>query len=286
MMSLNRTKRHARRVYFYPKSRQILLVLLVALVYTNLVRISPLPATTSLPAQATALSTTASKNATKPEVLTATTTVSTYPATSGGNQQASQTTPVVRTSQACTGSPYALPASLPVTSLPSGLNKVVDTPTHYQVYGSSIPELRTAIENCPLRRANGAYHASTSYQLNWSYAVSVSGTTCRLTNVKIGLHVSQYMPAFVPTSSTPAGTKNAWNRYIANLQTHENGHVAIDTDYAQRLTNTLQNMGSVDCANPKNQVQTIINSYVTMLNAANELYDSQTGHGATQGAVL
>lgn len=287
MMSLNRTKRHAsRRVYFYPKSSQVLLVLLVALVYTNLVRIAPLPALFDAPAQVTALGTADTKPAPQPTVLEATTTVATYPATSGGNQQTSRPAPAVETARACTGTPYSPPSPLPVTSLPTGLSKVVDSPAHYQVYGSSISGLRSAIESCPLRRANGHYHASTSYQLNWSYAVVVSGTTCTLTNIRVGLHVSQYMPLFVPTATTPATTTSAWNRYISNLKTHEDGHVAIDVDHAQRLTATLQSMGAVDCGNPRNQVQTVINSYVTMLNAANDLYDSQTGHGATQGAVL
>jgi predicted secreted Zn-dependent protease len=70
------------------------------------------------------------------------------------------------------------------------------------------------------------------------------------------------------------------------LKTHEDGHTALDIEYATKLATALQNTGNMDCATLTRQTQSIIDSHVTMLNAANELYDSQTNHGATQGAVL
>ncbi|MBL8121282.1 DUF922 domain-containing protein [Candidatus Saccharibacteria bacterium] len=186
----------------------------------------------------------------------------------------------------CSSVGYRLPAPLTLASANEGLITTIDTPTYYQIRGNTLPELRNSIENCAARKAVGYYHASTAYQLNWSYSIAADTTGCRLTSVKVGLHVNQFMPQFVPEATTPNTTTNTWNAYASNLKTHEDGHTAIDVRYSEQLTAALQNMRNLPCDTIANQTQTTIQSYVTMLNTANELYDSQTNHGATQGAVL
>lgn len=200
------------------------------------------------------------------------------PATAPSTQQ---------TPKGCTGSQYALPLAQDLSGAQGGLVKTIDQPTYYQIYGNSVTALRASITNCPYRKAAGSYQAATSYQLNWRYsATSVGNNQCQLTNIRVGLHINQLMPTFVPTSGTPAAVASTWNRYAANLATHEAGHIDIDTQYAEKLLAALQAMGPLDCSLISRQAQTTIDSYVTMLNAANDLYDSRTNHGATQGAVL
>ena len=146
--------------------------------------------------------------------------------------------------------------------------------------------MRAAIETCSLRRESGSYHALTAYQLNWSYTTSASEGLCQLREVRVGLHVNQYLPDFVSDTTTSLQLSASWQRYIANLKTHEDGHTALNVAYATELTTALQNLGSLDCATLTTQVKTTIDSHITLLNTANELYDSRTNHGATQGAIL
>lgn len=187
----------------------------------------------------------------------------------------------------CTGESYSAPIGLPLSAAPEGLTVVVDKPLYYQVYGSSVGELRRAIDGCSLRQATGDFHALTTYSINWSYDTSViSGSTCQLKNIRVGQHINQYLPLFSAEATTEPSVTAAWQTYIANLRNHEDNHAAIDRDYAQRLITALQTIGPMDCATLARQTQTVIDSHVAMLNAANELYDSQTNHGATQGAVL
>jgi predicted secreted Zn-dependent protease len=122
--------------------------------------------------------------------------------------------------------------------------------------------------------------------MNWSYNYRAGGAACQVVDVRVSLHTNQFLPAFAPSPSTPARLGDTWQRYTASLQTHENGHVAIDTDYAQRLTTALQALTAPDCNQLARVAQTTTESYVAMLDTANALYDSQTNHGATQGAVL
>lgn len=289
-MSLNRTKRHAsRRVFFYPsrysRLQRFVAVVLVLAVYGNLGRLiitqpaalyaAPMVAAayTSQPAASTAASTGTDAAA------------ATSAAVAGGAQKTASTT-AIQTPRACTGASFAQPTALAVTALPDGLTQIVDTPSYYQVYGSSLGSLRSALDDCPLRRAIGSYHAVTAYQLNWSYSTTVDSGTCKLTNIRVGAHIGQYLPSFVATARTPQSVAAAWQTYAASLKQHEDGHIAIDIDYAQRLLTALQSLRVTDCGNIGQQAQTITDSYVALLNGANELYDSRTNHGATQGAVL
>jgi len=206
----------------------------------------------------------------------------------GGNTQQAAT-PVrakIDVPQTCTGTVYALPAPLSLASASEGLTEQIDNPAYYEVYASNLAGLRKAITNCAYRAAVGDYHAVTSYQMNWMYTPTVKDGTCQLANVKVGLHVNQYFPSFSPRNTTSPEAASAWELYRQSLKTHEDGHIALDREYAHRLSNTLQRTGPMDCATLSRQVQTIIDSHVAMLNTANELYDTQTNHGATQGAAL
>ncbi|MGB4796582.1 MAG: DUF922 domain-containing protein, partial [Candidatus Saccharimonadales bacterium] len=172
--------------------------------------------------------------------------------------------------KSCTSVGYTLPNAISLTTAAAGLTSIIDSPTHYQVYGTTIPALRAAIANCPARAA-GSYHALTAYQLNWAYTPVATNGVCHLENVRVGLHVNQFMPIFSPGSTTPPSVASTWDVYSHALKTHEDGHTALDIEYATRLATALQNTGNMDCATLTRQTQSIIDSHVTMLNTANEL---------------
>jgi len=187
----------------------------------------------------------------------------------------------------CTGNYFTKPNAIALDSIQDGYTRQVDTPQTYQIYGRSLPDLRRAIDACaPRRAAAGNYHAITAYQASWTYKVANNGSTCSLSNVKVAVHIGQYMPHFSPTSQTPLEVSAAWRVYASSLTSHEAGHVAINADYTARMSSALQALQNVDCSSIATQAATTARSYMTMLNTANDIYDSQTGHGATQGAIL
>lgn len=192
----------------------------------------------------------------------------------------------IDTPQSCVGEPYRQPSDLPLSAAPNGLTTIVDEPTYYHVYATTLPGLRQAVEGCPLRQAAGEFHAATTYKLNWSYTPAVTDGTCHIENVKIGLHINQLMPAFSPGNAISPSVASTWDAYSQALKTHEDGHTALDIQYAERLAAALSGVGNMECGVLTRQVQTIVDSHLAMLNTANELYDSQTNHGATQGAAL
>lgn len=287
MVLYNRQRRHAGAQFLRPKKllpEAILLIAIAVGLYTNILRLAaPLLAQSG---HVYAVTQPASHVAAPASATNAgASTTDAEPQITPSNVRA-VATPAIETPRACTGNTYALPQPVSLSGAAFGLTKQIDTPTYYTVYGSSVSALRNAVVDCPLRKAAGAFHATTAYQLNWAYTPVAEKGVCSIKDIKVGLHVNQLMPAFSPGSTVSSEVRSAWDAYSRALQTHENGHTAINTDYAARLTTALQNVGQMDCSTLTRQVQTIIDTHVTMLNTANELYDAQTNHGATQGAVL
>ncbi len=97
------------------------------------------------------------------------------------------------------------------------------------------------------------------------------------------MHINQLMPQL----SSPDPTLNAKLAvFMENLRTHEQGHITIDSRHARQLTEALNELGPMSCSNIDAQARIIIATQLQLLREANDHYDIQTDHGATQGAVL
>jgi len=282
-----RSKRGAFKPLFVSKkdvAGSICMMLLALLVYGNIYRITPITAS-ALPVQDIAK--TASITPTTP-VATDTSAETTPTIEIQAPVTISATVRPLPKTQSCTvAAPYSAPATLSLDSSSPTLTTVIDPTGHYQVYGSSLSQLRSNVQSCKYRVAvAGNYHAITARQINWSYGTSQNGDVCTLVGLHFGLHIAQLLPTFSPDASTPASVAAAWNTYATNLATHENGHVAIATQHVNQLIAQLQAMGPMPCSQLKSQVELTIASELAILNTEDALYDARTNHGATQGAVL
>lgn len=191
-----------------------------------------------------------------------------------------------QTSTACSGDTYRLPQPLTADQLPEGLSKRISAPAVYVVHGDTLAAIRQNIGRCqPRQQAIGNYHAITVYNLVWSYTTVATDNVCTTAQVKVGIAISQFLPASqLDTTATTAAT-TVWQRYYHSLMVHEDGHIERDVRYAAGLLAALQSL-QAPCQSFTAQAAALTDSYVTLLNGDNELYDAQTNHGATQGAVL
>jgi predicted secreted Zn-dependent protease len=208
-------------------------------------------------------------------------------ATSGGNVKQSAVT-------ATPAAPICIPASLaPLPTAPSitaaqpGLHETPVATTAYTVYGNSLEQIKAQIGRCsPVLDNSGRYSANTSYSINWMYAFRLDeNNLCSVTNVRVGLAITQQYPHWQPTQTNPALT-NTWNSFMNSLASHENHHAELDRAYATTLLQQLQNFPATDCSNIADAVNAKARGVIANLDAANQDFDHQTQHGATQGAVL
>lgn len=189
--------------------------------------------------------------------------------------------------------PYAgpsLPTALSLSANPDGLTTQVDSPSTYQIYGNTPATLRSQIRQCASKSdgSDGAvFTAQTTYKLTWQYNYVIVGEgTCKITHAKVGIHVMQIMPLWQPSTAAQAGLSSQWQSFMSSLTTHENGHTALDVQYAQTLLDDLNSFPATSCGQLAQSVKHLTDSDVATLNQANDNYDSSTNHGATQGAIL
>jgi predicted secreted Zn-dependent protease len=176
-------------------------------------------------------------------------------------------------------------------SLPDSASDVIlqsDSSNSYRVYGNSTSEIWSQINRCSPVRSGGVFAADTSYRLDYVYRFMVGADgQCRVASAAVGMHTSQVFPVWSPTSTTPDSTTARWNAFSTALHAHENGHVALDNSYAQKLYAALMaTQPTANCATLQANVNAAASNLQAQLDAANNAYDAATGHGRTQGAVL
>lgn len=189
----------------------------------------------------------------------------------------------------CTPLSFGLPSSLSLDNAAAGLTLQNDPTTYYQIYGNTATNLRSQIQACA-PGANGSASAEftgqTAYTLSWQYSVIHNGSSCTLASVKVGMHTAIAMPYWQATGSAAAGLNTRWQSFVSGLAVHEQGHVSLNNLYAGKLLSSLQNLGPTDCGSVAGAVQSLANGTNNALNQANDAYDAQTNHGASQGAVV
>lgn len=189
----------------------------------------------------------------------------------------------------CTPIGFPSPAPVALASQPNGLTEQNDNPATYQIYGHTATDLVSQIQHCAPGAAGSTpaeFTAETTYQLNWQYDVAMSASGCSLSNVRVGIHTIITLPYWQPDSRANSELPSKWQSFITALTTHEQGHVGLDHQYATQLVSDLQHVQNVDCSLLNSSVNALIQHDTQALATANNTYDSQTNHGATQGAVL
>ncbi len=181
----------------------------------------------------------------------------------------------------CSGQPFVTPNAIATNALPLGVTIKQDNPQYYELFGASYEELRQSLDSCAIRQASaGEHHAITSYNITWQYTPMLSNDgLCRLQAIKVASHIAQFLPQ-------ASSSDQIWQRYNKAIIVHEAGHVDTNLRYAQSLYDHLSTVSAASCETATSMAQTVIESELSMLETENTMYDSQTNHGATQGAVL
>ena len=181
---------------------------------------------------------------------------------------------------------YQTPAPIGLSVTQTGVIEVIDPPHLYNVSGDTVADINTQIRQCRPSVAS-PYAAVTRYTLSYRYtSTRQPGGTCRLTGVAVGLHVGVVLPNWTPGLNPASGLADQWATYIAALSLHEQGHVDRYRDGARDLVAQLEAMTDLDCPAVSSQVSATVLSFSVGLAKAQDAYDTDTGHGRTQGATL
>jgi len=190
----------------------------------------------------------------------------------------------------CTPASYTAPGMLALNTFNSGLSEVTEPTNYYQIYGNTTTDIAQQLTKCAPKIAsedNQDFVGYSSYAINWQYTyLPQADGRCAIQDVKIGLHLGGVRPTWQQGPSTSAAVAANWQRFITALNTHEDGHIALDRQYAAQLLADLKQQPPTTCASIGSVLDSVIQHDLVALAQANDNYDAQTHHGATQGAVL
>jgi predicted secreted Zn-dependent protease len=196
--------------------------------------------------------------------------------------------PIIPAPATCIKGSYTPAAALSISATSTsstGLKIVDDKSQYYRVYGYTAEQIRTQLNNCRPVSFDG--DAQVNWWLNFKYWTATDSVgKCYVSQVAVGLHLSEAFPVWTASIYDAAGLATKWQTYTTNLQTHEQGHKDIAKQYANALYSGLKNYPHTSCSTIISAVNSYGNSKVTALQTASNTYDTQTKHGATQGAVF
>ena len=163
---------------------------------------------------------------------------------------------------------------------------VVERLERYDVAGGTAAELRASIQqNGPIGEDGKRHDAMTSWSSAWRYRPTRTQAGCAAAALETRVEIVVTLPRW---STRQVGTylSELWDRYIAALDRHEQGHV----DLAQRAVATVHQRLSRLTAPTCPQLDELINSTGRAMLAEMEKeqaeFDRATKHGSADGVQL
>lgn len=174
-------------------------------------------------------------------------------------------------------------APMPGRSLPT-VEIDLDAVT-YAVEGST-PEdiLRSLIERGPSSEGQRFFGLTeTAIDLRYDQREVASG--CLIEDAQVLLSLTITLPEWTPAPDADPETRRAWSRFRRALAQHEDRHRAIAEEGAQALQRAIDGMLRSDCETVALESRRRLERLEVEIAAAHRRYDSETGHGRTEGAV-
>ncbi len=174
--------------------------------------------------------------------------------------------------------------ALPVGPVPQGMTVSAEE-TPYEVFGSTAAELRGSMrERGPLEEER-RWDGYTYWSIDWEYRYAPQSGSCEITEASVAFSVRVVLPVWRPTPEVPAPLRRHWERFVAALRVHEDGHVRIGADAARTVLARIGRLTAPSCDGMADRANRIGHQTLDEFRARQRTYDADTGHGRTQGAV-
>jgi predicted secreted Zn-dependent protease len=157
---------------------------------------------------------------------------------------------------------------------------------YYQINGSTAKQLRTQMNQFgPLiKNENRRYDGMTNWFVRWSYRYSDTNGSCTINSVNVSTEVIFTLPKWNIPRNVSSSLIASWNKYLAALQVHENGHKNNGIAAGNEILRTLKTLpASSSCPLLEKTANSTSQSIIKRYNQEDIRYDRNTKHGLTQG---
>jgi predicted secreted Zn-dependent protease len=168
------------------------------------------------------------------------------------------------------------------------LPSVTQSYEYYEVRGDNETDIRCDMTENGCRWDDGKkYDSVTRWSITWDYDYNRGPASCSAASFKAAVSVTYRFPKWVHTDKASKELVDKWQRYIRNLELHEEGHRDIAVAAAANLTHAVDSLPpAVTCDDIDRSVKALSRSYMKKINQDQKAYDVRTVHGIKQGALF
>ncbi|MDR6096341.1 DUF922 domain-containing Zn-dependent protease [Stenotrophomonas sp. SORGH_AS_0321] len=159
---------------------------------------------------------------------------------------------------------------------------------HYAIHGTTDRELGSAMRSlAPADPTGRPYPGRADWNVSWTYRWQSQGNRCLLTSPSVQLKGTITLPRWDDRDRADPELQQRWDRFLAALTVHEQGHFQFGVAAADELRRQFVSLKSnKGCARLEAEVDRLGRAIVEEYQQRDRQYDVETSHGLTQDAVL
>ena len=178
----------------------------------------------------------------------------------------------------------AIATALLIASAPAVADRNDFAIEYFTIDGDTSLELSAAIDaKGPVGEDGRRSDGFTRWNMSWTFGLSTDDTGCIPGRVSVDLDIHMILPRW----DTPPGADprliGRWNRYLAALRNHEDGHRNRAETAAGELRRALLRERAPDCQTLENRLDSMANALLADLRKRQTAYDLETNFGKNQG---
>jgi predicted secreted Zn-dependent protease len=132
----------------------------------------------------------------------------------------------------------------------------------------------------------GGHMGRADWHVSYQFTTRPAPGGCAVASVTTKLALKVRLPRWTPAQDASADLQARWARYMAALEVHEAGHLQNGRDFEGNFKRVASGMSGMDCGALDAAVRAQFDSMSKQAAARDRDYDTQTQHGATQGAFF
>ena len=158
---------------------------------------------------------------------------------------------------------------------------------YFTVDGTTPRELAAEIDaKSPIGENGLRSDGYTHWTIDWTFNMTPGAGGCTADHVVVNLDIRMTLPRWYPARTADEALVERWNRYVAALRLHEDGHRFRAESAAGEVRRALLAEGRArDCRTLENRLNSRANGLLADLRNRQAANDRETDSGRKQGVI-
>ena len=184
---------------------------------------------------------------------------------------------------ACVTGPSAERGTAPPL-LPPGV-RAHEAEVRYDVRGLTDRAIAASLAREARRVTGSRFRGRHDWRIRWEYRYAADDVAgCAITTSAVHLESTTVLPRWVDRVHADSDLITKWDRYIAALREHEEGHRDRAYRAAAEIQRALRRLRTSSCTLMAAEANRVAQDLLRRHRRQQADYDRETNHGATQGA--